>query len=178
MYKVAIGMVEGLLRVSHCKHWTPGQKGAIGGIVGEEAARGAVKPGNPEVDRSKEGKMELSERDVDVLRRCLEDLLFEMLNKVDKSAVERLGTTAISSVSKAEHFSQTFAKNSTLDDSGLVPPSPPLSDYFMSSIKILHNDIFHALSGLNPQKAYGPIVLKIVLLCLHLAWPNSFNFVY
>ncbi|MPC38994.1 hypothetical protein E2C01_032513 [Portunus trituberculatus] len=30
------------------------------------------------------------------------------------------GTTAISSLSKAELFSQTFAKNSTLDDSGLV----------------------------------------------------------
>ncbi|MPC24675.1 hypothetical protein E2C01_017762 [Portunus trituberculatus] len=46
------------------------------------------------------------------------------------------GTTAISFVSKAELSSQTFAKNSTLDDSGLVPPSPPPSDYFMSSIKI------------------------------------------
>ncbi|MPC59035.1 hypothetical protein E2C01_053050 [Portunus trituberculatus] len=34
------------------------------------------------------------------------------------------GTTALSSVSKAELFSQTFAKNSTLDDSGLVPLSP------------------------------------------------------
>ncbi|MPC54134.1 hypothetical protein E2C01_048041 [Portunus trituberculatus] len=34
------------------------------------------------------------------------------------------GTTAISSVSKAEVFSQTFANNSTMDDSGLVPPSP------------------------------------------------------
>ncbi|MPC09982.1 hypothetical protein E2C01_002608 [Portunus trituberculatus] len=31
-------------------------------------------------------------------------------------------TTAISSVSKAELFSQIFANNSTLDDSGLVPP--------------------------------------------------------
>ena len=74
------------------------------------------------------------------------------------------GTTAISSISKAELFAQTFAKNSTLDDSGLVPPSPPPSDYFMLPIKIFRNDVFHALSGLNPQRAYGsdgvpPIVL-------------------
>ena len=42
-----------------------------------------------------------------------------------------------------------FAKNSTLDDSGLVPPSPPPSDYFMLPIKILRNDVFHALAGLH-----------------------------
>ncbi|MPC12746.1 hypothetical protein E2C01_005452 [Portunus trituberculatus] len=59
-------------------------------------------------------------------------------------------------VSKAELFSQTFARNSTLDDSGLVPPSPPPSNYFMSTIKILRNDVFHALAGLSPRKAYGP----------------------
>ncbi|MPC79645.1 hypothetical protein E2C01_074181 [Portunus trituberculatus] len=59
------------------------------------------------------------------------------------------GTTAISSVSKAELFSQTFAKSSTLDDSGLVPSSPLPSDYFMS-IKTICNDVFHALSRLNP----------------------------
>ena len=46
-------------------------------------------------------------------------------------------------------------KNSTLEDSGLVPPSPPPSDYFMLSIRILRNDVFHALTGLNPRKAYG-----------------------
>ena len=40
-------------------------------------------------------------------------------------------TAAVSSVSKGELFVQTFADNSTLDDSGLVPPSPPHSDYFM-----------------------------------------------
>ncbi|MPC26450.1 Proton-coupled amino acid transporter 4 [Portunus trituberculatus] len=57
---------------------------------------------------------------------------------------------------KAELFSQTFANNSTLDDSGLVPRSPPPSDYFMPSIKVLRNDDFHALTVLNP--------------CLHLAW--------
>ena len=66
------------------------------------------------------------------------------------------GTTAITSISKAELFAQTFANNSTLDDSGLVPPSIPPSDYFMLPIKILRNDVFHALAGLNPRKAYGP----------------------
>ena len=85
------------------------------------------------------------------------------------------GTNAISSISKAELFAQTFANNSTLDDSGLVPPSPPPSDYFMLPIKILRNDVFHALAGLNPRKAYGPdgvppIVLQhcasVLALCL------------
>ena len=41
------------------------------------------------------------------------------------------GTTAISSISKAELFTHTFARNSTLDDSGLVPPSPPPFDSIM-----------------------------------------------
>ena len=35
------------------------------------------------------------------------------------------GTNAISSISIAELFALTFANNSTLDDSGLVPPCPP-----------------------------------------------------
>ena len=75
------------------------------------------------------------------------------------------GSTAVSSTSKAELFAQTFAKNSTLADEGLVPPSPPPSDYIMPVIKILRNDVFFALSGLDPRKAYGPdgvppIVLK------------------
>ena len=58
-------------------------------------------------------------------------------------------TPAISSVPKAELFPQTFANNSTLDDSGLVPPSPPPSDYFTLSFKVLGSDVFHALAGLN-----------------------------
>ena len=62
------------------------------------------------------------------------------------------GTPAIFSVFKAELFTQTFADNSTLDDSGLVPP-PPHSDYFMLDNQILRNDVSHALAGLNPQKA-------------------------
>ena len=75
------------------------------------------------------------------------------------------GTTAISSVSKAELFAHTFANNSTLDDSGLAPPSPPPSDCFMPIVKVLRHDVFNALSGLDPRKACGPdgvppIVLK------------------
>ncbi|MPC55362.1 hypothetical protein E2C01_049295 [Portunus trituberculatus] len=58
-------------------------------------------------------------------------------------------TTAIISIYKDEVFSQTFTNNSTLDDSECVSPS----DYFMPSIKILRNDVFHALAGLNPRKA-------------------------
>ena len=75
------------------------------------------------------------------------------------------GSTAVSSISKAELFAQTFAENSTLDDSGLIPPSPPPSDFIMPFIKITYNDVFYALSGLDSRKAYGPdgvppIVLK------------------
>ena len=38
--------------------------------------------------------------------------------------------------SKAELFIQIFAKNSTLDDFVLIPPSPIPSDYVMPDIKI------------------------------------------
>ena len=72
------------------------------------------------------------------------------------SLVQLDGTNAISFISKAELFAQTFAKNPTLDDSGLVTPSPTPSDNFMLPIKILRNNVFHALAGLNPRKAYGP----------------------
>ena len=41
------------------------------------------------------------------------------------------GSTAVSSISKDELFAQTFAQNSTLDDSGFIPPSPPQSDYII-----------------------------------------------
>ncbi len=65
------------------------------------------------------------------------------------------GSTAVSSISKAELFSQTFCNNSTLDDSGiflrLIPPPTHLcllSKFFLM--------MYYALSGLNPQKAYGP----------------------
>ncbi len=75
------------------------------------------------------------------------------------------GSTAVSSISKAELFSQTFSNNYTLDDSGHIPPTYHPTDSFMTVIKILPNDVFYVLSGLNPQKVFGPdgvppIVLK------------------
>ena len=75
------------------------------------------------------------------------------------------GSTAVSFISKTELFAQTFALNSTLDDSGLIPPSPPPSDIIMPLIKITYNEVFYALSGLDSRKACGPdgvppIVLK------------------
>ena len=48
------------------------------------------------------------------------------------------------------------SNNSTLDDSGLVPPSLPPSDYFMPLVRILLNDVFHVLAGLNSREAFGP----------------------
>ncbi|MPC17220.1 hypothetical protein E2C01_010069 [Portunus trituberculatus] len=73
------------------------------------------------------------------------------------------GTTAISSISKAELFSQFFV-NTPPWMIEFVPPSPPPSDYFMPSIKVLHNDVFHALTGLNPRKAYGPDGVPLIVL--------------
>ena len=73
-------------------------------------------------------------------------------------------SNAISSISKGELFAQTFSKNSTLDDSGVVPPSPPPSDYFMLFNKILRNYVFHALVGLNPRKPYGPDGIPPIVL--------------
>lgn len=46
----------------------------------------------------------------------------------------------------------------TLDDSGLVPPSPP-PDHFMTLIKIFRIDVSHALAALNPKMAYGADVI-------------------
>ncbi|MPC31523.1 hypothetical protein E2C01_024815 [Portunus trituberculatus] len=97
---------------------------------------------------------------------------------------------------KEPSFSQTFAINSTLDDSGLVPPAPPPPDYFINSIKVHRNEFFHALSGINPKKAYGsdgvpPIVLKncasvlapclakLFQLCLSTStFPSRWKFAY
>ena len=53
-------------------------------------------------------------------------------------------------------FAQTFADNSTLDDSERVPSSPTRSVDLMLNIQILRNDVSQALAGLNPWKAYGP----------------------
>ena len=55
--------------------------------------------------------------------------------------------------SKAEVFAQTFTIKSTLDDTGYISPTPSPSDYFIPKIKILHNDVFHALSGLDSRRA-------------------------
>ncbi|MPC67604.1 hypothetical protein E2C01_061781 [Portunus trituberculatus] len=86
----------------------------------------------------------------------------------------------MSSVYEAELFSKTFANNSTLDDSGFVLPSAPPSNYFIPTIKVLRNDVFHALAGLNPRNLIESLILlsKTVLPSFHLAWPNSFNHVY
>lgn len=39
-----------------------------------------------------------------------------------------------------------------LDDSGLIPPSPPPFDCIMPFIKITYNDAAYAVSRLDPQK--------------------------
>ena len=52
------------------------------------------------------------------------------------------GPTAVSSFSKAEFFAQRFATNSSLDDTGYIPPTLPPSDYFISKIKIIYYDVF------------------------------------
>jgi hypothetical protein len=76
------------------------------------------------------------------------------------------GSTAVLPSTKAELFAQTFASNSTLDESGNIPPpSPPPSNSVMSNIIISSKDVISALSNLNVRKAYGldgvpPIVLK------------------
>ena len=59
----------------------------------------------------------------------LMDLMRSLLSLT--TIVQPDGSNAISSISKAELFAQTFANNTALDDSRLVPPSPPPSDYFM-----------------------------------------------
>ncbi len=74
-------------------------------------------------------------------------------------------STDVTFIFKAELFAHTFSANSTLNDSGHVPLTYSPSGSFMPVIKILKNDVFYALSGLIPRKAYGPdsvppIVLK------------------
>src|ERR1700755_82831 len=51
------------------------------------------------------------------------------------------GTTAVLPSSKAELFAQTFASNSTLDDSGAIPPPSTPSNSFMPNIVIFSKDI-------------------------------------
>ena len=56
------------------------------------------------------------------------------------------GSTAVDPSSKAELFAQTFASNSTLKDSGTIPPTPPPSNLFMPNIVISSKDVFSAFS--------------------------------
>ncbi|KAL7636134.1 UNVERIFIED_CONTAM: hypothetical protein RMT77_012891 [Armadillidium vulgare] len=75
------------------------------------------------------------------------------------------GTTAVLPSSKAKRFAQTFATNSTLDDSGAIPPPSTPSNSIMPKIRISSKDVISALSELNTKKAYGtggipPVVLK------------------
>src|SRR6201990_2957004 len=64
------------------------------------------------------------------------------------------GPTAVLPSSKAELFAQTFASNSTLDDSGAVPsPSTP-SNSFMPKIVISSKDVISASLTLR-RRAYG-----------------------
>ena len=66
------------------------------------------------------------------------------------------GSTAPTSSSKAEVFVQTFASNSTLDDSDATPPILPPSNFSIPEIIITYSDVVSALTELDSQKAYGP----------------------
>ena len=57
---------------------------------------------------------------------------------------------------KAELFAHTFASNSTLDDSGAIPPPSTPSNSFMPNILISSKDVISSLCELNTKKAYGP----------------------
>ena len=74
------------------------------------------------------------------------------------------GSTAVLPSSKAELLAQTFASNSTLNDSGVIPPTPPPSNSFMPNIVISSKDVISALSELNTKKAYGPDGIPPVVL--------------
>src|SRR6201990_3342646 len=74
------------------------------------------------------------------------------------------GTIAFLPSSKAELFAQTFASNSTLDDSGAVPSPSTTSNLFMPKIVISSKDVTSALSELNTKKAYGPDGIPPVVL--------------
>ena len=87
--------------------------------------------------------------------------------------------TAVSSFSIAELFAQTFAINSTLDDTGHSPPTPPPSDYFIPKIKILYYDVFQPslaliLRRLTVWMESLLLFSKNVLPNSLTAWSNSF----
>ena len=85
------------------------------------------------------------------------------------------GTSAVYSVSKAEPFAQTFADNSTLDDSGFGFPSLRLSDYIiLKSFVIMF--IMPSLSLTLGQRMvlmeFLLLFSKTVFLCTPLVWSN------
>ncbi len=65
---------------------------------------------------------------------------------------------------KLNYSLRLFSANSTLDDSVHIPPTHPPSDSTLPVIRILNNDDLYFLSGLIPQKAYGPDGVPPVVL--------------
>ncbi|MPC75461.1 hypothetical protein E2C01_069849 [Portunus trituberculatus] len=61
-------------------------------------------------------------------------------------------------------FTHTLVKAYTFPDTWFVPSPPPHSEYFMPPIKILPNDVFHALADLNPPEAYGTDRVPLIVL--------------
>ena len=74
------------------------------------------------------------------------------------------GTIATTPSEKSSLFSQTFAQNSTLDDSGSIPPTLNTSNSFMPPIRIFFKEVFSALSRLDSSKACGPDGVPPVVL--------------
>ncbi len=89
-----------------------------------------------------------------------------------------------------------YISTTEYDKMHCFPPTHTPSDFFMPVIKILKSEVFHALSGLNPRKAYGPdgvppIVLKncasvltpclvnLIRLCLSTSnFPSCWKYAY
>src|SRR6201990_1939652 len=88
------------------------------------------------------------------------------------------GTTAVLSSPKAELLAQTFASNSTIDDSGAIPPPSTPSNSIMPKIRISSKDVISALSELNTKKAYSPDGISPVVLktCISELAPCLVNF--
>ncbi|MPC22864.1 hypothetical protein E2C01_015891 [Portunus trituberculatus] len=61
---------------------------------------------------------------------------------------------------------------------GVGSPSSPSSDYFVLPLRILHNDVFHALAGLGPRKAYGVGALFSLLDLKTCDYMNRIAFLY
>ncbi|KAL7643214.1 UNVERIFIED_CONTAM: hypothetical protein RMT77_006505 [Armadillidium vulgare] len=91
------------------------------------------------------------------------------------------GTTAVLPSSKAELFAQTFASNSTLDDSGAIPPPSTHSNSIMPIIRIFLKMLFLlSLSLILRRRTVLMVFLlwfsKLVLPSLHRASVNYFVF--